>query len=91
MPWHNWTKALHDWLRPGPTGEHGAFGHRRGPVDHVLILDGTMSTLAEGYETNAGLTYKLLREVAGPGLSLFHEAHLKEGAGQNAPSLTRDA
>ena len=35
----------------------------RGPALHVLILDGTMSSLEEGHETNAGLTYKLLREA----------------------------
>ncbi|MGX0904318.1 uncharacterized protein (DUF2235 family) [Roseovarius sp. MBR-79] len=77
MPWRDWTKAIYDWLRPGPTGEHTAFAHRRGPVNHVLILDGTMSTLAKGYETNAGLTFKLLREVAGPDLSLFYEAGIQ--------------
>src|SRR6056297_313925 len=77
MSWRNWTRAIHDWLRPGPTEEHTAAGPRRGPVDHVLILDGTMSTLAPGYETNAGLTYKLLRDVAGPGMSLFYEAGIQ--------------
>ncbi|MGR3500474.1 MAG: DUF2235 domain-containing protein [Limimaricola soesokkakensis] len=34
----------------------------RGAATHVIILDGTMSTLRRGFETNAGLTYKLLRE-----------------------------
>ncbi len=29
---------------------------------HVFIIDGTLSTLEEGKETNAGLLYKLLRE-----------------------------
>ncbi|MGR3518879.1 MAG: DUF2235 domain-containing protein, partial [Roseovarius sp.] len=77
MAWRNWTRAIYDWLRPGPTEEHTAAGPRRGPVDHVLILDGTMSTLATGCETNAGLTYKLLREVAGPDLSLFYEAGIQ--------------
>ena len=31
----------------------------REATTHVVILDGTMSTLDDGYETNAGLTYKL--------------------------------
>jgi uncharacterized protein (DUF2235 family) len=31
-------------------------------VDHVVILDGTMSSLHPGQETNAGLTFRLLRE-----------------------------
>ena len=36
----------------------------RGRVDHVIIFDGTMSSLKEGCETNAGLTYKILCEMA---------------------------
>ncbi|EYD71049.1 DUF2235 domain-containing protein [Limimaricola hongkongensis] len=57
--------GVRDWLL-------GLFGRRprqaegqprmRGPATHVIILDGTMSTLRRGHETNAGLTYKLLRE-----------------------------
>lgn len=46
----------------------------RGPVTHVIILDGTMSSLHAGCETNAGLTYKLLSRGAGTGLSLYYEA-----------------
>ena len=47
----------------------------RGRVDHVIIIDGTMSSLAPGQETHAGLAYKLIRE-AGPGgtVSLVYEA-----------------
>jgi len=47
----------------------------RGPATHVIILDGTMSSLAPGEETNAGLTYKLLREVGnGINLTVYYEA-----------------
>lgn len=77
MGWRNWTRTIYDWLRPGPTEAHTAAGPRRGPVDHILILDGTMSTLAPGCETNAGLTYKLLQEVAGTDLTLFYEAGIQ--------------
>jgi uncharacterized protein (DUF2235 family) len=35
---------------------------QRGRVDHVIILDGTMSSLVDGAETNAGLTFKLLSQ-----------------------------
>ena len=35
----------------------------RGPATHVVILDGTMYSLAPGEETNAGLAYKLMRET----------------------------
>lgn len=47
----------------------------RGPVDHVILLDGTMSMLDEGCETNIGLIYKLLCELpaaARPGI--YYEA-----------------
>ncbi len=52
--------------------------HRRGPVTHVVILDGTLSTLDPGQETNAGRTYRLLAEK-GPTaqLSLFYEAGIQ--------------
>jgi len=49
----------------------------RGAVTHVVILDGTMSTLADGCETNAGLTYKLLSTQTGPSLSLYYEPGLQ--------------
>jgi uncharacterized protein (DUF2235 family) len=37
-------------------------GAVRGAVDHVIILDGTMSTLAQGRQSNAGLLYHLLTD-----------------------------
>ena len=47
----------------------------REPVDHVIILDGTMSMLDDGCETNVGLIYKLLDEVAGTKpVNVFYEA-----------------
>ncbi len=38
--------------------------HTRQSVSRVIILDGTMSTLDEGCETNVGLIYKCLAESA---------------------------
>ncbi len=47
----------------------------REPVDHVVLLDGTMSTLDEGEETNVGLIYKLLAEAAeSKRIGLLYEA-----------------
>ena len=48
----------------------------RGPVDHVVIIDGTMASLREGCETNAGLAYKLISEAAAAGgnVSVRYEA-----------------
>lgn len=48
----------------------------RGALTHVIILDGTLSSLDPGCETNAGLTYRLLSEQ-GARLSLYYEAGLQ--------------
>ena len=68
------TERLGRWLRL-PRRIRTRTAHRqRGPVDHVVILDGTMSSLEPGMETNAGLTYLLLCEVAaGAQMSLRYE------------------
>ncbi len=36
----------------------------RGQVNHVILLDGMMSELETGFETNVGLIYKALDSVA---------------------------
>lgn len=59
------------WQRPSAD-----FGPRRGVQTHVIILDGTMSSLDEGMETNAGLAYKLCREMGGE-LSIYYEPGLQ--------------
>lgn len=43
------------------------------PTDHIVILDGTMSSLMPGRETNAGLAYKLIRDRRDPHVTLFYE------------------
>ncbi|MEQ5868391.1 DUF2235 domain-containing protein [Sagittula sp. NFXS13] len=60
--------------RPRASGQT-VYEPRRGPRDHVIILDGTASTLRDGRETNAGLTYKLLKEQGD--LSLYYEAGIQ--------------
>ncbi|EAQ01903.1 hypothetical protein OB2597_00760 [Pseudooceanicola batsensis HTCC2597] len=50
---------------------------RRGPVTHVVILDGTMSSLEDGEESNAGLIYRLLSEQSGPELSVYYEGGIQ--------------
>lgn len=64
------------WLSRRFSATPSAIVPGRGPRDHVIILDGTMSSLLPGEETNAGLTYKLLREERGH-LSLYYEAGLQ--------------
>ncbi|WP_417208092.1 DUF2235 domain-containing protein [Antarctobacter sp.] len=66
------SDTVFGWFRRRPAADHSAYARRRGPVDHVIILDGTMSSLKPGSETNAGLTYLLLKEKGHA--SLFYEA-----------------
>lgn len=49
-------------------------GHQRGRWDHVILLDGTMSTLEPGLETNIGLLWKLLSEGQVPRRAVYYEA-----------------
>lgn len=58
------TRRIRDVLggAPSMSTPAAAPAAERGRVDHVIILDGTMSTLEPGYETNAGLLYRLLTE-----------------------------
>lgn len=58
--------------------ENQATRPTRGPATHVIILDGTMSTLEPGRETNAGLTLKLLEEQGrSAGLTIYYEAGIQ--------------
>lgn len=66
------TRRFRVETRPSETGPV------RGQVDHVVILDGTMSSLVPGEETNAGLTYRLLSELAPSAqMSLYYEAGIQ--------------
>ena len=47
-------------MEPAPAPEPGRV---RGVVDHVVILDGTLSSLEPGKEGNAGLLFLLLKEM----------------------------
>ena len=73
--------ALRDWVLKllGRAPQHTEVAARhRGPATHVIILDGTMSSLKPGCETNAGLTYQLLREVGRTkNLTLYYEAGIQ--------------
>lgn len=60
------------WVRRRFSTGQTSLSVRRGPRDHVIILDGTMSSLQPGEETNAGLAYRLLSEAGEA--SVFYEA-----------------
>lgn len=50
----------------------------RGPATHVIILDGTMSTLKPGCETHAGQLFKLLDEAGrSANLTVLYEAGIQ--------------
>ncbi|WP_415919914.1 DUF2235 domain-containing protein [Tateyamaria sp. SN6-1] len=55
----------------------------RGQTTHVIIIDGTLSSLEPGQETNAGLAAKLLQEVGGP-VSVYYEPGLQWSNWQRA-------
>ncbi|MEQ9257940.1 MAG: DUF2235 domain-containing protein [Roseovarius sp.] len=74
MQWQRWAKRLFHLVRPGLRQGRSSYRGARGRVTHVIILDGTMSSLEPGCESNAGLAYKLLSEMSGARLSLYYEA-----------------
>ena len=58
---------LRQWWRGQPEPKSATMatpptGRVRGQVDHVILLDGTFSSLNVGEETNVGLFFKLLTE-----------------------------
>ena len=62
------------WTRPD--SDFGPAKASRGPQTHLVILDGTMSTLHPGCETNAGITYHLAQEMGGK-ISIYYEPGLQ--------------
>jgi uncharacterized protein (DUF2235 family) len=73
MRWRQLGRTLAGWLKPGIWAGKSAQTRHRGQVDHVIILDGTMSSLAPGCETNAGLAYRLLGSIGAP-VSVYYES-----------------
>lgn len=62
----------------GPDPTTISTSRSRGPVTHVIILDGTMSSLEEGLETHAGKTFRLMQEMARKHpISLHYEAGIQ--------------
>lgn len=73
--------ALREWileLVKGRPRHEEVTQRERGPALHVVILDGTMSSMKPGFETNAGLTFKLLREVCHEAnVTVYYEAGIQ--------------
>ncbi|GAB4283624.1 MAG: DUF2235 domain-containing protein [Roseovarius sp.] len=77
MTWTRWARRLFEILRPGRRQAQRGARRERGRITHIIILDGTMSSLEPGCESNAGLAYKLLCEVSNARMSLYYEAGLQ--------------
>jgi len=73
MQMNDLSRRVLKWLRLAPRAEHTTPARGKNGLTHVIILDGTMSSMVPGWETNAGLTYRLLQEVGYP-LSVYYEA-----------------
>lgn len=62
------------WWQGHVTVETVPAAPRRGPQDHVIILDGTLSTLAQGQEGNAALLFYLLtKESRSTARNVYYE------------------
>ena len=57
---------------PSPLGRRSP----RGKKTHVIVLDGTLSSVEPGYESNAGLLAKLLAEM-GPSVNIYYRPGLQ--------------
>lgn len=75
------TVAVRDWITKffgvEPRVADGQ-PRERGQATHVIILDGTASSLEDGCETHAGITYKLLNEAGRKAnLTVHYEAGIQ--------------
>lgn len=69
---------IRGWFRRGRQRETSVTNLSRGRVDHVVIIDGSMSSLKPGRESNAGILFKLLAELPPQKrLSLRYEAGIQ--------------
>lgn len=55
------------------------------PKTHIVLLDGTMSTLRPGYETSVGLTYRMLSEDCRH--CIYYEPGLEWRGWRHAPEI----
>lgn len=63
-------------MKDVPSPQSNADGAGRAPVTHVVVLDGTLSSLVPMCQTNAGRTYTLLKQM-GAAVSVYYEPGLQ--------------
>lgn len=81
-----WAFKLQTLFRRKVSGRQAEGSAVRVPQIHIVILDGTMSSLADGMQTNAGQTYQLLKQAIPP-VSLYYEAGVQFTKWRNAPDV----
>ena len=70
--------GLIKWSRPDRSDRSGKAAPVRGCVHHVVIMDGTLSSLDVGHETNAGRVYRLLSDVVPKRqINVYYEAGIQ--------------
>lgn len=80
------SKRLFGWLGRPLQSEHSGETRLRGPRSHVIILDGTLSSLTPGYETHAGVTFRLCCEKRSQ-VSVFYEAGVQWTSWRTTPDV----
>jgi uncharacterized protein (DUF2235 family) len=75
-----------EWLGRPLRSEHSGETRLRGPQAHVIILDGTMSSLEPGQETHAGKLYHMCREMGGR-VSVYYESGVQWKGWGSAPDV----
>ena len=87
MDWQSITSPARSWMRRLFGREEARVTPpRRGPTLHVVIIDGTMSSLEPGCETHAGRAYKLLSEQ-GSAVSLYYEPGMQWSSWRRAADV----
>ncbi|MDF1717451.1 MAG: DUF2235 domain-containing protein [Antarcticimicrobium sp.] len=79
-------ERIFGWLGRPLQSVHSAETRHRESLVHVIILDGTMSSLEPGHETHAGVTYRLCREM-GAQVSVYYEAGVQLPGWRAAPDV----
>ncbi len=79
-------ERLFGWLGRPLQREQSAETAQRGPQAYVIILDGTLSTLEPGYETHAGVAYRLCREMA-PRVAVYYESGVQWPDWRSTPDM----
>ncbi|MBI1493363.1 DUF2235 domain-containing protein [Rhodobacteraceae bacterium MYP1-1] len=83
-------RHISDWFRPSAWRSEAPAVARRGAVNHVVILDGTMSSLHPECHTNAAITYKLMQERApASDMTLFYGAGVQWKSWRDTPDVIR--